>query len=129
MFCDRLRELRRKNGCTQSDLATSLGVSQSTVGNWEAGIRQPNFSTLKRLAKIFNVSVDYLLGRDDEKDTGKSNPKKISYSAEFPELETLYELTKTLPKENVKTIIKLLESLLEAVERREDHADHNETDK
>lgn len=129
MFCDRLRELRRKNGCTQSDLAKILGLSQSTIGNWEAGIRQPNFTTLKRLAKIFNVSVDYLLGRDDEKDTGKSDQKNFLYSTEFPELETLYELTKTLPKENVKTIIKLLEALLDPVERREDHAEHNETDK
>lgn len=129
MFCDRLRELRRKNGYTQASLAKALGVAQTTVGNWEAGIRQPNFTTLKRLAKIFNVSVDYLLGRDDEKDTGKSDQKKFLYSTEFPELETLYELTKTLPKENVKTIIKLLESLLESVERREDHAEHNETDK
>lgn len=35
MVCGRLRELRRKNGYTQSGLAKALGVSQSTVGNWE----------------------------------------------------------------------------------------------
>ena len=35
MVCGRLRELRRKNGYTQSGLAKALGVSQATVGNWE----------------------------------------------------------------------------------------------
>ena len=45
-FCGRLRELRRKNGYTQSGLAKALGVSQSAVGNWEAGIRRPNIDTL-----------------------------------------------------------------------------------
>ena len=47
MVCGRLRELRKKNGYTQSGLAKALGVSQSTVGNWEAGIRRPNLDTLE----------------------------------------------------------------------------------
>lgn len=72
MICSRLRELRRKNGCTQSDIATILGVSQSTVGNWEAGIRKPNFDTLKRIAKIFGVPAGYLLGEEETCEVGKS---------------------------------------------------------
>lgn len=56
MICSRLRELRRKNGYTQSGLAKALGVSQSTVGNWEAGIRRPNLDTLERITRLFGIS-------------------------------------------------------------------------
>lgn len=62
MVCSRLRELRRKNGYTQSGLAKALGVSQSTVGNWEAGIRRPNLDTLERITRLFGVSVWWLFG-------------------------------------------------------------------
>ncbi len=67
MVCSRLRELRRKNGYTQSDLATILGVSQSTVGNWEAGIRRPNIDTLERITRLFGVSVGWLFGEQEIK--------------------------------------------------------------
>lgn len=72
MICSRLRELRRKNGYTQSGLAKALGVSQSKVSNWEAGIRKPNFDTLERIAKILGVTVGYLLGEEETCEACKS---------------------------------------------------------
>ena len=62
MFRIRLKELREKAGLSQYKFAEKFGVSQSTVGNWEAGAREPNFKTLQRLAKFFDVSLDYFLG-------------------------------------------------------------------
>ena len=59
----RLRELRKKRGFTQAELAERLGVPQTTYSSWETETCQMNYETLIRLAVVFGVSVDYLLGR------------------------------------------------------------------
>lgn len=64
MFRIRLKELREAKGLSQYSFADAFGISQSTIGNWEAGKREPNFDTMQRLADFFGVSVDYLLGRE-----------------------------------------------------------------
>ena len=62
MFRVRLRELREAAGFkSQQAFADAFGVAQSTVGNWEAGKREPNFETAIKLAQFFGVSVDSLL--------------------------------------------------------------------
>lgn len=66
-FRTRIRELRENYGYkSQQSFADSFGVAQSTVGGWESGKREPNYETTLRLAQFFGVSVDYLLGRDDD---------------------------------------------------------------
>lgn len=66
MFRIRIRELREAAGYkTQQAFADAFGVAQSTIGNWEAGKREPNYETTKKLALFFNVTVDYLLGLTD----------------------------------------------------------------
>lgn len=66
MFQHRLRELREKHGySSQKAFADAFGVAQSTVGGWEAGKREPNYETTKKLALFFNVPVDYLLDMPD----------------------------------------------------------------
>ncbi|MFG6373249.1 MAG: helix-turn-helix domain-containing protein [Oscillospiraceae bacterium] len=67
MFEKRLRALREEQGFqSQQALANALGVAQSTVANWECGRREPNYETTKRLAELFQVTVDYLMGRGDD---------------------------------------------------------------
>lgn len=62
MFRIRLKQLRESKGLSQYAFAQKMGVAQSTVGNWESGKREPNYSTLQKLADYFGVSTDYLLG-------------------------------------------------------------------
>ena len=57
-----LKYLREQKGITQAELGLMLNISPSTVGMWEQGRREPDYNNLKRLADIFNVSTDYLLG-------------------------------------------------------------------
>ena len=59
----RLKELRKKRGVSQAELAGRLGVPQQTYSNWENEVREMDYKTLIRMAVIFGVSVDYLLGR------------------------------------------------------------------
>ena len=62
MFDTRLKELRTGAGLTQAQLAKQLGVTQSTIGNWESGCRVPRTETARKVAAFFGVSTDYLLG-------------------------------------------------------------------
>ena len=60
-----LRMLRTENNLTQSQLAKVLGVSESTVGMYERGQREPAFEMLEAIADYFNVDMDFLTGRSE----------------------------------------------------------------
>lgn len=64
MFRIRLKELREQFHLSQAALAKKIGVSQSAVGMWESGRNMPESTKLEALATLFDVSTDYLLGRD-----------------------------------------------------------------
>lgn len=61
---NRIKELRKLNGYTQSKLAIILNVTQANLSGWELGKWEPDSKALAKMADLFNVSVDYLLGRD-----------------------------------------------------------------
>ena len=69
MFSDTLRALRKAQGLTQAQFARQFSVATGTIAMWETGKREPDFSTMQRLADFFAVSVDYLLGRTDDADS------------------------------------------------------------
>lgn len=63
-LADRIRLLRESMDLTQADLARMLGISRSGVNAWEMGLTVPSTPYIVELAKIFNISADYLLGID-----------------------------------------------------------------
>ena len=65
-FCKRIKELRMESGLTQKELADKLQTSNSAVCDWEKGRTQPDLQTLVRIAVLFNVQTDYLLGLSDD---------------------------------------------------------------
>lgn len=64
---NRIAALRKLQKLSQKDFGSIIGVAQNTISNWENGNREPDFDTALRIADYFNVTVDYLLGRDEEK--------------------------------------------------------------
>lgn len=68
MFSKKLSELRNKKGISQYKLAEELGFSRGQIANYEQGSREPDYDTLLKIANYFNVSTDYLLGKDDNSD-------------------------------------------------------------
>ena len=62
----RIKELRIMNALTQAELAEKVGVNTSAVSLWENDVNEPKASYLARLALVFSVSADYLLGIEDE---------------------------------------------------------------
>ena len=62
-FSTRLRELRQSKGLRQEQVAKLIGVNKSAISTYENDIRQPSFEILVRLANLYRVSTDYLLGQ------------------------------------------------------------------
>jgi len=77
----KIQKLRKENNMTQADLADKLYISRQAVQKWESGITTPDVTKLPELAKIFNVTIDYLLDVKDEVDIVKEEDK--------PSLETV----------------------------------------
>ena len=64
MFANRIKELRVSMGLNQVEFAKKLNVTKQSVSNWENGNIQPSIDMLVKIAKVFSVSADYLLGLD-----------------------------------------------------------------
>lgn len=65
MFKKRLREMRMQCGFTQQNMADKLGISLNAYQKYEQAERSPSLDCLVSIADILNVSLDYLLCRDD----------------------------------------------------------------
>ena len=63
LFKVRLKALRKENLRTQEDVSKVLGIGRSTYAQYERGAINPPMSTIEALAKYFNVSIDYLMGK------------------------------------------------------------------
>lgn len=64
MFGDRLKEVRIESDLSQEEFGKKLGVLKSTVSNWENNRATPTYDMLCKIADIFKVSIDHLLGNE-----------------------------------------------------------------
>ncbi|MEK1304088.1 helix-turn-helix domain-containing protein [Limosilactobacillus fermentum] len=72
-FSERLISLREARGWSKTYVANHLGLkNMQTYANYEYGRREPDLETTTKLAKLFNVSTDYLLGRNPKEDDLKT---------------------------------------------------------
>ena len=74
--CNLLKNLRKDAGLTQKELADKVGVTNSTISFYEQEERSTSVDMIIRLSKIFNVSVDYLLGIDQKRNINLSGLKE-----------------------------------------------------
>lgn len=105
-FSERLKKLRKDAGLTQVDVAEKLGVSQPAYASWERGIKKPTQENLVKLSKILYVSVDYLLGNTENKQT----------SDVLEDIELLFRMNSKGLTEEEKEIFK--KELIEFMEER-----------
>lgn len=80
MFKDTLKYLRKSYNLTQKELAQKINVAQSSIAMLENGRNDANASTLTALSDFFGVSIDYLLGREDD----LGNPIYQKKNSRFP---------------------------------------------
>ena len=65
MFADRVKYLRQSRELNQVQFAKKMGVTKQSVSNWENDNIMPSVEMLEKIADFFNVTADYLLGRED----------------------------------------------------------------
>lgn len=63
---DKLRKLRKQLGLSQSELAQKLCLADTSISAYELEKNEPSIDTLKKLSKLFNISVDEIIGNDFE---------------------------------------------------------------
>lgn len=105
-FGERLASLRNRTGLSQSELAKRVNISKSALAMYETNNREPNFQITKKLADYFEVSIDYLLCRTDEKN-GTSE-----------EINTAFYDYDNLDKFTDEEVLKLQEKIFEELKRR-----------
>lgn len=112
---NRIKELRTEKGLLQSDVAKYIGKSERIVGFYEKGERDPNTDTLLKLSELFDVSVDYILGKSDVKNSKTINLDNIDIA--------FASGLKGLNKENQETLKNIMEGLLAEQELEDDKKD------
>ncbi len=111
MLGEKIRELRKIKKISQEEFALAMGYSRPLIVNWEKGTRDPDTQTLLKIADYFNVSIDYLMGREDyygnyyKRDLMQSDlsEKEIAMLEEFrallPEMQNvIIDMIKSLHK-------------------------------
>lgn len=67
-FGNMLKTLRLRKNMTQAQLAQKLGLTKSVISAYETGLRLPSYDILIHIARIYNVSTDYLLGIEQKQE-------------------------------------------------------------
>lgn len=77
---EKLKALRLEKNLTQKQVADRIGLAISAVSSYESGMRYPSYEALIKLARIFHVSTDYLIGMTDTRniDVSGLNDEEIA---------------------------------------------------
>ena len=103
-FKDILCELRTNRHLSQAKLADKLGLSAGIIGMYENGTRMPSRETQEKIAYFFNVSLDYLMGRDS-KSIYYLNPETAETDQELfnsPNMRVLLDAARDASPEDLK---------------------------
>ncbi len=87
---NKLKDLREDRDLKQSDIAKILNVSQVSYGRYELGLSEPSIASLIKLADFYDVSIDYIVGRNNEKNDYVMIPRSL--------LNSVLELAKYIEK-------------------------------
>lgn len=76
----RLKSLRKINGMSREELGKQIGVSKQAIANYEQNVNEPTLTNVIKISKIFNVSIDYLVGNEKEVRTIYSDRNSSPYA-------------------------------------------------
>lgn len=111
-FSNNLKQLRKKGNLTQTELASSLGVSRSSISMYENGEREPDFETLKAISNFFHVDMNFLLGENHPASTNYYHNDDIAELAqeiyEDPDKRILFSAARNISKEDMQFVIDMI---------------------
>lgn len=114
---EKFRNLRKNHKLLQSDIASKMNVSLSTVGMWEQGRNQPDTDTVKKLANLFGVSTDYLLDNDVEEDKNKELLQAIANDLSNPLNKAIYSKASELKTDKDRQIVlSIIEGFIKGID-------------
>lgn len=93
---ERLKNLRKERGLTQTELSKQLNIGQTTIAAYENGTHAPQIFSLLAYADFFDCSIDYLLGREDD---FESIPTDINQTQQSKKEKQLIEIYHSLTEE------------------------------
>lgn len=108
MFNERLKNLRLLSNFSQKELAFKINLSPNIICEYEKGRSQPTIETLKKLSGIFQCSVDYLIGNEDEFGVIAGNGSAVTFTKEQNELLSVFNL---LPLDSQREVIGFAKAL------------------
>jgi len=122
-FQNRLYELIEEKGITQQQLAGEIDTTKSTISRYLTGKIEPKKHFIEKLADYFDVSVDYLLGRSNEKQSANEIKKAISDNPELikaweeisrrEDLQILFKQTKDMDESSIRQVIRIIKAIEE----------------
>ncbi|MBR6389375.1 MAG: helix-turn-helix transcriptional regulator [Opitutales bacterium] len=98
-FCDRFKNLLKTSGMTETQVANTLGLSQSAVNYYKNGRSEPKGWELYRIAKLFGVTIEWLL-------TGEEQKQNDSATQMWRERALLAESKLEIVKDGMKAMLK-----------------------
>ena len=116
MIKDKLREVRERTGMNKKEFAEYIGIKYTTYNNYETGAREPDSEFLIRFSKKFNVSTDFLLGLQEDKEI------LYSYELKASEYEHI-EKYRSLDPHGQQTVNYILDRELERTTQAKESAD------
>ena len=116
---ERIKQLRKKKGISQSELAALIGVKNNTVSTWERGTRKPDFEALNLLSDYFEVSFEYILGSSDKEEARvKPTQKELDTLALSSIADEIKEITEKYSRLSDKSQ-KMIDALISATYQME----------
>ena len=119
MVSESLKKVRKEHKLTQQDIAEVLGIDRSTYTFYETGKTSPSIATLHKLADIYNVSIGYLAGYEENRPELKT--KHVTPSLSAPDVDPIAFLSKEeqiilmcyriIPQDKKQEILKYIKSL------------------
>lgn len=108
MLGKRLKELRTNKKMTQEELGRKINVTKVSISGYENGNRSPDTETLQKIADIFEVSTDFLLGRTDTPNANGTDKDKSFYiskiAKEFPDIDLMFKDMESLTAEEMEEV-------------------------
>jgi len=109
MVLDRLKKCREEKGLSQAEMGQALEITRQAYNHYETGKREPPQDTLKKISEVLNVSVDYLLGRTDNKTNDDISFDDFTYA--------MYNESKELTDDQKDMLLSMAKTFKEKLKR------------
>lgn len=102
----RLKEARNKSGYKQIEAAKKLGISNGTLSGYERDYRDPDTDILNKMASLYDVSVDWLLGKTNNQNHKLSSRDAIIHkiATEFPDIDLMFKDMESMTAEDLQEV-------------------------